>query len=463
MSKQKSNRLATPRRATAGLAALLLVCLPAALPAQQRSVEPMPSLAPMVARVSPAVVNISVSGSIAISNPLAEDPLFRRFFELPPESRRDFQSVGSGVIVDAERGYILTNHHVVENAEDITITLHDNRTMEARIVGSDAASDLAVLQVGTDHLTQITLAEPDSLLVGDYVVAIGNPFGYSNTVTSGIVSALGRTNVNPDRNAYQNFIQTDASINPGNSGGALVNLQGELVGINSAILSRGGGNIGIGFAIPIEMVSNVMDQLIEFGTVSRGLLGVSIVSVMPDVAEVYGLGERSSGALVTDVVPHSAAEQAGIQIGDVIVSVNGEEVRDSGALRSAIGLLRPGDEVEVGIVRDGRARKVTATLNRLDEESGMPAVEERQLAELDPVFEGAEIVNNSSGLDGLLVARVERDSPAYQRGLREGDIITHVNRQRVRTAADAQPIIADARSVILQVQRGRRGLLILMR
>lgn len=424
--------------------------------------QPVASLAPMIERVSPAIVNISVSGRVTASNPLAEDPLFRRFFDMPDE--REFQSAGSGVIVAADEGYILTNHHVVENAQKITITLLDNRVTDARVVGSDSASDLAVLQVDLDNLAEIGFGESGSVRVGDFVVAIGNPFGFSHTVTSGIISGLGRSRVNPDPNAYEDFIQTDASINPGNSGGALVNLDGELVGINSAIISRTGGNIGIGFAIPVNMARNVMEQLIAHGEVSRGLLGVAIVSITPDVAATYGLSD-TSGALVTDVTPSSAAEAAGLQINDVIVSINDRPVRDSGSLRNAIGLLRPGDRVEVGFIRDGRRQRVTATLNALAPSRSVAVAPEEPPADLDPVFEGAELAPNQTGngVDGLLVARVAPDSPAYQRGLRGGDVITYINRQRVRDVAEARGIMASARTIILQVQRGSRSLLILMR
>jgi Do/DeqQ family serine protease len=418
----------------------------------------VPTLAPMIERVSPAVVNISVSGVVRIDSPLADDPLFRRFF---PDSNRPVQSAGSGVIVDAQQGYILTNHHVIANADQITATLFDNRSLQARVVGSDQGSDIAVLQVEADRLAQIDIADSDRLRVGDFVVAIGNPFGLSHTVTSGIVSGLGRSNINPE--AYEAFIQTDASINPGNSGGALVDLTGNLVGINSAIISRGGGNIGIGFAIPANMARSVMDQLIAFGEVRRGLLGVSINDVTPDIAATYGL-EGTAGALVMAVSPGSAAETAGVRINDVIVSINGQRVRDTGSLRATIGSLPPGDRVRVGIVRDGRERTITATLGSAADAPTRAFTEPDRLE--DPVFEGAEFAASSPGSgseDGLLVARVAQGSPAYERGLRSGDVITSINRQPVRSAAEAEAIVADARSVILAVQREGRELLLLMR
>jgi Do/DeqQ family serine protease len=420
--------------------------------------QPLTSLAPMIERVAPAVVNISVSGHIA--SPLIEDPLFQRFFDTPEQ--RDFESAGSGVIVDAQQGYILTNYHVVENADRITITLLDNRVMAARVVGSDSASDLAVLQVEATGLTEMLFGESNTLRVGDFVVAIGNPFGFSHTVTSGIVSGLGRNRVNPDPNAYEDFIQTDASINPGNSGGALVNLDGNLVGINSAIISRTGGNIGIGFAIPVSMARNVMEQLVMFGEVSRGLLGVHISSITSDIATTFELPD-ATGALITDVNPGSAAEAAGLQSADIIVSIDDQPVRDSGSLRAMIGLLRPGDRVTIGFIRDGQRRLVTATLHTVDEPAARaaPAI----APELDPVFAGAELAPNrtGNGIDGLLVVHVDPGSRAGERGLRDGDMITHINRQRMRSLDEARQITANARTVIVGVQRGGRSLLILLR
>ena len=440
---------------------LLLLSGVSASLAQQPAMTPLPSLAPMIDRTSPAVVNISVRGQIEIDSPLSDDPLLRRFFGGPRENRRDFRSAGSGVIVDADQGFILTNHHVVENAAEITVTLLDSRGMRALVIGSDALSDLAVLQVDADSLAEMPFADSGGLSVGDFVVAIGNPFGFSHTVTSGIVSGLGRSGVNPDINAYEDFIQTDASINPGNSGGALVNLNGELVGINSAIVSRTGGNIGIGFAIPTNMARNVMEQLIATGRVSRGLLGVNISSLSAELAEFYGLPD-TSGALVTGVSPDSAAEEAGIEIHDVIVSVNGESVRDSRALRNLIGLVLPGETVRVGFVRDGREDAVTAVLNPF--EASFTRTPPAPL-EVEPVLEGVELVSEeaSDGVDGLLLTGVNPGSPAFAAGLRVGDVITHINRERVRDVDEALELAGEARSMVLTIERDDRELLIPVR
>ena len=352
---------------TLGLASFAFPTVPPnPQPAAQLDAAPMPSLAPMVKRVSPAVVNIATRGTIkeqpAQHNPLLDDPFFRRFFDSPQNPRpreRQFQSAGSGVIVDAKNGYIITNHHVVENASEITITLLDDRTFTAKVVGTDEGADIAVLQAKQPNLIAMALGDSSKLEVGDYVIAIGNPFGLQHTVTAGIVSALGRNGINPDSAGYEDFIQTDASINPGNSGGALVNLRGELVGINSAILSGSGGNIGIGFAIPVNMAKGVMEQLIKFGAVKRGILGVQLLNVTPEKAQELGLAEVS-GAMVAGVAKGSAAERAGIKPSDIIISINGANMRNSGELRNTIGMLHVGDKVEVGLLRDGMPRKVTA-------------------------------------------------------------------------------------------------------
>jgi serine protease Do/serine protease DegQ len=448
------------RRAFHRLAALAAIGFAGAASAQ--SAQPMPTLAPMIERAAPAVVNISVNSHV--DNPLGQDQeeFFKKFFDFEAPQEREVEAAGSGVIVDSKSGYILTNHHVIENADKITVTLLDNRSLSARVVGSDKASDVAVLQVEGNNLAAMPLGDSSKLRVGDYVVAIGNPFGFSNTVTSGIVSALGRSGMNPG--AYESFIQTDASINPGNSGGALVNLNGELIGINSAIISRSGGNIGIGFAIPVNMVTGIMEQLIAFGSVSRGLLGVNIQDITPDLAATYGLKDNS-GALVANVNPGSAAERAGIQINDVIVSVNGMRVRDSGSLKYTIGLLRPKEQVQVSLIRDGKEVNVTAVLDELSAAAAAAPEEVPGLGDkLDPVFDGAELRDNDKGgTPGVLVARVDQGSPAAERGLRPGDIITKINRVPVRSLADARPLLDGARSIILEVQRGNRNQLILMR
>src|SRR6202045_3128024 len=389
--------------AIAGSAGIVSEPANAALPAIADA-APMPSLAPMVKRVSAAVVNIATRGTIKEEpgqrNPLLDDPFFRRFFDVPPDSKpheRQFQSAGSGVIVDAKNGYIITNHHVVENASEITITLLDNRSFSAKVVGSDEGADIAVLQAKQPNLIAMALGDSTRLEVGDYVVAIGNPFGLQHTVTAGIVSALGRTGINPD--GYEDFIQTDASINPGNSGGALVNLRGELVGVNSAILSRSGGNIGIGFAIPVNMVKGVMDQLIKYGQVKRGILGVQLYNLTPDIAKEFGLTE-TTGALVAGVAQGSAAERAGIKTGDIITSINGVNMKDAGELRNTIGMLRVGDKVEIGLLRDGKPRKVTALIAERSE------LESANAVDINKGLDGAELGDAPDG-GGVLVKTVQ--------------------------------------------------------
>jgi serine protease Do/serine protease DegQ len=334
---------------------------------------PLPTLAPMIRKVSPAVVNVATRGTVRDSggqSPLLQDPFFRRFFEMPRgRAPREhlFRSAGSGVIFDARQGYIVTNAHVIQNANEITVTLQDGRDLKAEVVGSDQPSDVAVLRVSAAGLAQMPLGDSSHLEVGDFVVAIGNPFGLQHTVTSGIVSGLSRTGINPD--GYEDFIQTDASINPGNSGGALVNLRGELIGINTEIISSNGANIGIGFAIPVNMARTVMDQLIKYGAVKRGQLGVSMYTVTPDIAHSLGLAD-AVGALVSQVVEGSPADKAGLRVGDVITSVNGQPVKSNSELRNAIGLLRVGDRMDIGLVRDGKPMRVTAVI------AAVPALKE---------------------------------------------------------------------------------------
>ena len=327
----------------------------------------LPSLAPVIKAASPAVVNIATRGTLTErvqGNPLREDPYFRRFFNSPEGGGvrlRQFQSAGSGVIVDAKNGYIVTNRHVIENASEITVTLLDNRHFQAKVVGSDEGTDIAVLKASEAHLTEMPLGDSSHLEVGDWVVAIGNPFGLKHTVTAGIVSALGRTGIHP--RGYEDFIQTDASINPGNSGGALVNLNGELIGINSAILSKdGGGNIGIGFAIPVNMVKAVMEQLITYGEVKRGIVGIKLRDVPPEAAESLQL-VNARGVEISEVAPGSAADHAGIKVGDVVVSMNGVPLESAAQLRNGLALLRVGQSVELRLLRNGAERSVTLTIN----------------------------------------------------------------------------------------------------
>jgi Do/DeqQ family serine protease len=431
--------------------------------AQSQNVGELPTLAPLIERIAPAVVNITVSTSVEPGEDNPQEELLRRFFDFEgqPERRRQVEGAGSGVIVDAMKGYVLTNHHVVADADQITVTLLENRSLVARVVGSDEASDLAVLQVDAANLKAIPFGDSGALRVGDYVVAIGNPYGFSNTVTSGIVSGLERSGL--DSNAFENFIQTDAPINFGNSGGALINLRGELVGINSAIISRTGGSIGIGLAIPVNMARVIMEQLVTTGSVRRGLLGVNITDVTPEVAAVLGLPDNS-GALVSRVGVDSAAEKAGIEIEDVIVSINGTRLRTSGSLKHTVGLLPPGESVTVGFIRDGRARTVTAVLGELPATESVTAIPAPATKlELDASFAGADLADNTTGTPGLLVAHVAPNSPADLRGLEPGDIITKVNKLPVRTVDEAISLMQDARTILLEIQRGSRNQLILMR
>ena len=419
----------------------------------------LPTLAPMIRKVSPAVVNIATRGTIrerGAQNPLLDDPFFRRFFDVPPDTgprARPFQSAGSGVIFDARSGYIVTNAHVVENASEITVTLQDGRDLKAEIIGSDTPSDVAVLRVKSDGLTQIPLGDSARAEVGDFVVAIGNPFGLQHTVTSGIISGLSRSGINPD--GYEDFIQTDASINPGNSGGALVNLRGELIGINTAILSRSGGNIGIGFAIPVNMARSVMEQLIRYGSVKRGQLGVSMYTVTPDIAHSLGL-PSVVGALVSQVVEGSPADHAGIRTGDVITSVNGQPVKSNSELRNTIGLLRVGDKVDIGLLRDGKPLRVTAVIaDTTTELTGGPASIHKSL-------EGS-VLADAADAGGALVRSVEPGSAAAQAGLRAEDVIVGANRGRVSSVRDLRDRARGAAVLVLEVRRGATVLLVPLR
>ncbi len=452
-------RLSMPRSLLAATLILWSVGSSAQLPNKVGD-TPVPSLAPMIKKVSPAVVNIATKATVqAQRNPLLDDPFFRRYFDIPEQGQRprQAQAAGSGVIVDAKNGYILTNAHVIDSATEVTVTLLDNRTFKAEIVGSDKGSDIAVLKVKGVNLVDMPLADSSKTEVGDFVVAIGNPFGLQHTVTSGIVSALGRVGVSPDsRDAYEDFIQTDAAINPGNSGGALVNLAGELVGVNSAILSQSGGNIGIGFAIPSNMVRSIMDQLIKYKTVKRGRLGISIGNLTPELAQSYGLSGDTIGALVSEVIEGSPADKAGIKATDIVTAINGKPVKSSGELRNTIGLMRIGDKVEVTLLRDGKPRKVTATVGE-----GDATVTAGNAADVHPGFEGAELAD-AGGDGGVVLRSVAPNSPAAQRRLRANDVIIAVGRMRVANVAQLRTAIEKANAFALTIRRGNATVVVVM-
>ena len=419
---------------------LTLISLGAAQAALPTSVggQAVTSLAPLVEEASPAVVNIRISQT--------RRDRFGRTGEVG--------GAGSGVIVDAENGYILTNHHVVGDADEITVSLMDGRELDAEIVGSDAETDIALIKVEGDNLTDMAIGDSDDVRVGDFVIAIGNPYGLSHTVTSGIVSALGRSGIG---DGLQDFIQTDASINPGNSGGALVNMNGELIGINSMIFgNRSGGNIGIGFAVPTEIASSIMGQILDFGEIRRGLLGVNIQTIDAEAAETLDINV-DGGALITRVFPDSAAEKAGLKVGDIIVQVNDKKVTSAAELRNTIGLLRTGDNVGIRYLRDNESQSTSAELGSADDQllSG---------AEIHPGLAGASFAPASASSDsGVEVTAVEEGSPAAQRGLRAGDVITAVNRVLVRNLRDLGAIAENNRILFLLVQRGERSLMLQIR
>jgi Do/DeqQ family serine protease len=439
------------------LSAVIASAIPAlggALP-QAVGGESLPSLAPMLQRVNPAVVNISTRTRIRHEDhPLLRDPVFRWFFDLPEHAEQEDSSLGSGVVVDAARGHVLTNHHVVQRAHQITVTLQDGRRFQATLLGSDPETDVALLQIPAEGLIALAFGDSEQLRVGDFVVAVGSPFGLSHTVTSGIVSALGRTGLGIE--GYENFIQTDASINPGNSGGPLVDLRGRLVGINTAILAPNGGNVGISFAIPVNMVRAVMEQLLEYGEVRRGYVGMQAQDLTTDLAEALGADLRK-GAVVVRVEPASPAERAGLLSGDLIVSLNGKPLHGAADLRNRVGLMRIGSELRLELLREGQRRKARILIG--DPQAGMVHGEH-----IHGYFQGALLGNvPDPDADGRSVAvrvgRVEPDSNAWRLGLRNGDLILALNRRQVTDVASLAALLQAAdRGMILHIERNGRNL-----
>ena len=428
----------------------------AALPLEDSEGKQLPSLAPMLERVNAAVVNISTFATRSTYNPLLNDPFFRHFFNIPdnaqPQQQRRSQSAGSGVIIDAEEGVVITNAHVVDGADEIKVSLNDGRILEAKLLGSDPEVDIAVLKVKPDNLTELKLADSERVRVGDFVVAIGNPFGLGQTVTTGVVSALSRSGLGIE--GYENFIQTDASINPGNSGGALVDLNGDLVGINTAILAPAGGNIGIGFAIPINMALHSVDQIRETGEVKRGQLGIVIQDLTPELAEAFDIKGRR-GVVVAEVQEDSAAEDAGIKAGDVIIEMDDKLMTSAGQLRNVVGLKQIGDKVKIKLLRDGSSKTFNV---KIGERTTVAA----STKGLHKSLEGANLVV-SQDPQGVKVESITPMSPAARSGLQPGDIIISANNQKVQDIKDLGDALAKRDQNVLRVRRGNMALYLVLR
>lgn len=443
------------------------------------SSQQLPSLAPMLEKVMPSVVSINVEGSTTVRTPRLPQQ-FQQFFggnspfcqdgspfqgspmcqDGGPQGGADtqqekFRALGSGVVINAEKGYVVTNNHVVDNATKIQVQLSDGRKYEAKVIGKDPRSDIALIQLkDAKNLTAIKIADSDNLRVGDYTVAIGNPYGLGETVTSGIVSALGRSGLNVEN--YENFIQTDAAINRGNSGGALVNLNGELIGINTAILAPDGGNIGIGFAIPSDMVKNLTAQMVEYGQVKRGELGIMGTELNSELAKAMKV-DAQRGAFVSQVLPNSSAAKAGVKAGDVVISINGKQISSFAALRAQVGSLPVGTKMALGLIRDGKPMTVNVEL----QQSSQAKVDSGNIY---VGIEGADLSNyDAKGMKGVKVDDVKAGSAAARIGLKKDDVILGVNQQAVANLGELRKILDGKPSVLaLNILRGDASIYLLM-
>lgn len=418
--------------------------------------QPLPSLAPILERSMPAVVNISTSTNVQVmENPLLQDPFFRHFFQLPDRPRRQQRnSLGSGVIIDSEQGYVLTNNHVIDKADKIMVTLHDGRQLNAKLIGTDPEADVAVIQIPADNLTALPIANSDELRVGDFVIAIGNPFGLGQTVTSGIVSALGRSGLGIE--GYEDFIQTDASINPGNSGGALVNLRGEFVGMNTAILAPSGGNVGIGFAIPSNMALTIKTALVKHGEIRRGLLGVTTQDLNSELVKAFGLKSKR-GAVISKVEGNSPAARAGLEPGDIIVEVNGEPIKNSYDIRNMIGLMQIGDKVDIGLYRGNQKKQVQAII-------GKPQRPQLAGSKIHPLLAGTVLsTTQKNQIEGVLFEKIKTSSYAWRVGLRPGDIIVSANRYRIRKVEELAQVSNPNAPLLINIQRGEEAFFLVLK
>ena len=430
----------------------------AAIPNLYINKDGLPTLSPMLKKINPAVVNISTLTTKQVNNPMFDDPFFRHFFGGPngrqlPSQKRKTQSAGSGVIIDASEGIVITNFHVVDNADEINVMLYDQRSFEAELIGGDSEVDIAILKINADDLVQINIADSDQIQQGDFVVAIGNPFGLENTVTTGIISAIGRSDLGIE--GYENFIQTDASINPGNSGGALVNLRGELIGINTAIIAPNGGNVGIGLAIPINMAKNSADQLIEYGEVKRGQLGVQIQSLNKELAEAFGLESTQKGVLISKITEGSSAESSGLLADDIIIGVNGKIIDSTSKLRNLVGSARVGEELQIKIIRDLKQLDITVPV-------GKKIDSYKKSSDIHASLEGAKL-QNSTDKSGVDVVSISNGSPASLSGLRPNDRIVSVNRVVIESLEQLTEVARQSKgSLLVRVVRGNGALYIIL-